>query len=1269
MSGRLPYSAKIFSLAGILVLLILLVAGSCTQPFNLVESLDGPDGIPLTISPGTAQVAIDTSISLSAAGGIPPYQYSLISGTGSVDSLTGLYTAPSSAGTAVVQAADSYGATAVADIEVIFGTGISALAISPSTIGIYTGGSVSFAASGGTPPYSYTVSAGIGNVDPGTGFYQAPGSTGSATITVTDSAVPSNTDSASVTVSDIQTNVDYEASLLTDTSASHAGADPLSGEFTVTNIGSADGTKQVSYDVFLSAGDAVYSADDVLIDTGTLPAPLASSDSAVVPFSGTWPSSAGTYYFIVKVYASDDIDVLSNNTASSGSIALTDPPPADVDYRVAAASMPSGGIGVLTGDSLSESFTIENIGLDSGGSTIYWTAYVSANSTLEIGTDTVIDSGTAGYLGGGGVSGNIMISGTWPQISGIYFLIINLSAADDANPANDATTSALDWAVLDPLGISPSGATVNVGGEIIFTGNGGAAPYEFYIQTADSGTPVIDLNTGVYTAGNIPTLTGDVIEIRDSAVPYNSMTATVTVTDIITNVDYGNVIVTNLGPTIGGESLNGEFTFTNNGTVNGSQPVDYEVYISTDFSIGTGDTLVDNGTTAALNAGQSSAAVPFTGTWPLVGGPCNLIVKVTATDDVSTADNIGSTSAAVSDPAIDYRVTPSSISTMNNPAPGGSDIGETFTISNSGSTGGNAAVYWTAYISSDTVLDYSADDQPVDAGQISALGAVGTSASISIDSGSWPVIVSAVDYYLFVDVSASDEPALYQGNNNEYAAFSLTVPDIDYQVVSVSAANTPADTGSGIIESFTFQNTGSTDGSADVSWTAYISDDQVLDGSDIIIDAGQESSLPAGNTSGAVPFSGSWAVSAGLHYLIVKVSSVDETDLSNNYGVSTFFEINSTVAEPDYTVIELSRDFTTVTTDSAISETFSLRNSGSADGVSPVSWNLFASDDAVFGGDTWIGSGTTQELLSGASRYDIPVMADWAAGPGEYYLFLEVSAPDETMETSNNLGSAGPFTVYDPPDYSVSFDPSVVNIGQVNTPIPGAPSFTISNTLSNGGHNPIAWRVYLSGDGTLSGDDIQIDGGTEAALAGSGSTQVFFAGTLPMAGGFYNLIVTIDADDDENLVNNQEGSIPIAVGDQIFVESEPNDGLPPPSWDPNSYTGITINSGTTVAYAGTMDTFNGYDMFSIRTGPGVAELSFFVQWKTGYDDIDLYIYADNGAEIFASEEISLDSEPATRLDLTGFSGNTDYYIGVNSWLENGMTGSAGEPYSLIISVP
>ncbi len=121
----------------------------------------------ITISPTTATLGVSTTQSFSATGGClngancvgGARVFSLVSGIGSINGASGLYTAPASTGSAVVQVADSIGNTATANITVS-----NNLTISPTTAKIAIYSTNIFSAILGTTPYTFSVNSGTGSV-------------------------------------------------------------------------------------------------------------------------------------------------------------------------------------------------------------------------------------------------------------------------------------------------------------------------------------------------------------------------------------------------------------------------------------------------------------------------------------------------------------------------------------------------------------------------------------------------------------------------------------------------------------------------------------------------------------------------------------------------------------------------------------------------------------------------------------------------------------------------------------------------------------------------------------------------------------------------------------------------------------------------------------------------------------------------------------------------------------------------------------------------
>ena len=74
---------------------------------------------PLKIVPISATIQVGAEIDFSASGGTPPYLYLIVSGSGTIDTTTGRYLAPSSASLELIRVVDDAGKKSEALIVVI----------------------------------------------------------------------------------------------------------------------------------------------------------------------------------------------------------------------------------------------------------------------------------------------------------------------------------------------------------------------------------------------------------------------------------------------------------------------------------------------------------------------------------------------------------------------------------------------------------------------------------------------------------------------------------------------------------------------------------------------------------------------------------------------------------------------------------------------------------------------------------------------------------------------------------------------------------------------------------------------------------------------------------------------------------------------------------------------------------------------------------------------------------------------------------------------
>ena len=295
---------------------------------------------------------------------------------------------------------------------------IQPLAISPSSTTVSSNGTIQFSASGGVPPYTFSILSGVGSINSSSGLYTAPATPGTTYVLVTDKQ--GSTAKATVT------NVDYNVTALNDTSTSHVAGSAISGNFTMKNVGTANGGQNVSWAIYLSTSPTL-GAGGTVIDANTTTPLNAGASSSPISFAGTWPNTPGTYYLIATVSAPDGLTEPNNSLAS---LAITISA-AQVDYIATSIACTSGA--VLSGGPLTGSFQITNNGPNNGTQYVNWQVYASTSNTLTTGTPVLVAAGSTPNLNAGVSSPVINFSGQWPLTYGNYYLIVKLTVPVDIN--------------------------------------------------------------------------------------------------------------------------------------------------------------------------------------------------------------------------------------------------------------------------------------------------------------------------------------------------------------------------------------------------------------------------------------------------------------------------------------------------------------------------------------------------------------------------------------------------------------------------------------------------------------------------------------------------------------------------------------------------------------------------------------------------------------------------------------------------------------------
>jgi hypothetical protein len=219
LSAILALSAYISGCAGV------------SQPPGTNSSPSSPVVSSIAISPGSASLTANGTLQFAAAvqGAISDRSVTWKASAGSVTT-SGLYTAPSSPGTAAVTATSnadpmkSVSATVTVN-PASTGATVTSVTISPASASLVPSGSVPFAATvqGTAPDKTVTWTASLGTIT-SSGVYTAPPTAGTATVTATSNADRTKSVSGAVTI-----NKETITATVTSVAMSPASASSLTG--------------------------------------------------------------------------------------------------------------------------------------------------------------------------------------------------------------------------------------------------------------------------------------------------------------------------------------------------------------------------------------------------------------------------------------------------------------------------------------------------------------------------------------------------------------------------------------------------------------------------------------------------------------------------------------------------------------------------------------------------------------------------------------------------------------------------------------------------------------------------------------------------------------------------------------------------------------------------------------------------------------------------------------------------------------------------------
>ena len=169
-SGRSP----LLYTAILIVLGMSLVLAGCGQ-LSLTQLLENEEPGELRVSPASANVPVDTVVTIQGKGGFKPYTYTQLSGGGSLDAKTGVFSATGT-GSVTIEVTDSFGKKAQGTLEIVeqlqllyLGASVSQLTVALADLPL------NFGASDGVFPYVFYVDGAGGTIDSVTGVFNAGG--------------------------------------------------------------------------------------------------------------------------------------------------------------------------------------------------------------------------------------------------------------------------------------------------------------------------------------------------------------------------------------------------------------------------------------------------------------------------------------------------------------------------------------------------------------------------------------------------------------------------------------------------------------------------------------------------------------------------------------------------------------------------------------------------------------------------------------------------------------------------------------------------------------------------------------------------------------------------------------------------------------------------------------------------------------------------------------------------------------------------------------
>jgi subtilase family serine protease len=436
------------------------------------------------------------------------------------------------------------------------------------------------------------------------------------------------------------------------------------------------------------------------------------------------------------------------------------------------------------------------------------------------------------------------------------------------------------------------------------------------------------------------------------------------------------------------------------------------IYLSTDSTITTSDTLVVVRSTPSLGSGLSTSDtnVPFDlsnlvnplapGTYWLgaIADYANQISESNESNNASNAVQFTVTAAAVPD----LQISTWNPSSTSGTAGGSLTVNYTVLNNGNGSAGASTAGI---YLSSDSTI--TTGDQLLASKSTSSLV---SNSSVS-DSQTAILPTTPGTYYLGVITDINNAVVEGNENNNASNAVQITVnpstvtpPDLHANSLTLSSSSITA--GNSITVSYLVSNIGN--GSAGSSTTGiYLSSDSTITTGDTLLATRSTSSISSGSNASdsfSLPLSttGSYYIGAVADYN----NQIAESSETNNASNAVQITVTAPATEPDLVATLNSISSSSLTAGGSVTVNYTIKNQGQA--AAPDSFALvYISPDSNFGDSNDIAlnpaslpsTGTLGTGQSVALSQTVTLPA--AVGAGTWYVAVMADAVNNRVDESN----------------------------------------------------------------------------------------------------------------------------------------------------------------------------------------------------------------------------------------------------------------------------